>query len=70
MRIGYEVVDSKMWQKHLLPAGLKGEMLKKGSLQVASRIYPFIDLKGFKDADGLLIARFCQMYYSQGENMK
>lgn len=62
--LGHETVDSKAWQKHILPAGLKGIELKHASLQIAKRIYPFVDLGKMKDADGLLIARYCQMYYS------
>lgn len=55
----YEVVDSKSWQKKLLPEGLKGSpILKKASMEVGMRLFPqFSDqIKKHKDADGLLIA--------------
>ncbi len=56
----YQYVDSKEWQKELLPSGLKGPELKEASLQVAKRLFPKIDFKGFDDGDGLLIAEFCR----------
>jgi hypothetical protein len=53
----YEYIDSKEWQKSLLPKGLKGsEELKKASLDVGKRLFPSLDIK--KDADGLLIAEY------------
>ena len=54
-----EYVDSKKWQKALLPIGIKGsEELKKASLEVGKKLFPTINFKGFKDADALLIAEF------------
>ena len=58
--IPYEIVDSRKWQKDLLPSGLKKEELKTASLDVAQRLFPKVDFKGFKDADGLLIAEYCR----------
>jgi hypothetical protein len=59
----YEYIDSKEWQKILLPKGLKGsEELKKASLDVGKRMFPELALK--KDADGLLIAEFLRRKYS------
>jgi hypothetical protein len=53
----YEYIDSKEWQKALLPKGLKGsDELKKASLDVGKRMFPKLDIK--KDADGLLIAEY------------
>jgi hypothetical protein len=56
LRLPYRYIDSKEWQKALLPAGLEREELKKASLQVGQRLFPQINFKGFTDADGLLIA--------------
>ena len=57
--IGYRYLDSKEWQKVLLPSGLKGtNELKKASLEVGKRLYPNIDWDKFDDADGLLIAHY------------
>jgi len=53
----YEYIDSKEWQKHLLPSGIKGsDELKKASLDIGKRLFPQLNIK--KDADGLLIAEF------------
>lgn len=53
----YEYIDSKEWQKVLLPNGIKGsDELKKASLDIGKRLFPKLDIK--KDADGLLIAEY------------
>lgn len=57
----YSFLDSKEWQKAILPVGSKGEALKEASLQVAQRLYPGKLIKGHKDADGLLIAHYCML---------
>ena len=64
--IPYEIVDSRKWQKELLPSGLQKEELKIASLDVAHRLFPKVELKGFKDADGLLIAEYCRRIKNQG----
>jgi len=60
LSIGYEVVDSKEWQKALLPQGMHKEDLKIASLDVAKRLFPKVDFTGFKDGDGLLLAEYCR----------
>ena len=60
LKLPYLYIDSKEWQKVLLPKGLKKEELKEASLQVARRLFPHINYKGFKDADGLLIAEWAR----------
>jgi hypothetical protein len=57
LKIPYEYIDSREWQKALLPSGLQGEELKPASLDVAKRLYPSAQIDG-KDADGLLIAEY------------
>lgn len=53
----YEYMDSKEWQRVLLPKNIKGsDELKKASLDIGKRMFPKLDLK--KDADGLLIAEY------------
>jgi hypothetical protein len=64
--IPFAYIDSKEWQKALLPSGLRGPELKVGSLQVAKRLYPSVNYTGFKDADGLLIAHYAKMKYGVG----
>lgn len=61
LNLPYQYLDSKEWQSKMLPSGLKGEELKEASLQVGKRLFPKINFKGFKDADGLLIARYAQL---------
>ena len=57
MAWAYQYIDSKEWQKHLLPNGIKGsDELKKASLDIGRRLFPQLNIK--KDADGLLIAEF------------
>lgn len=56
----YIYLDSKEWQKAMLPSGLEGDELKKASLDIGKRTFPNIDWKKFKDADGLLIAEYCK----------
>jgi len=58
LNLSYSYLDSKQWQKKLLPAGLKKEEIKEASLQIGKRTFPQVDFKGFKDADGLLIAHY------------
>ena len=56
--IGYTVVNSKDWQKVLLPKGIAGSKeLKKAALDVAKRLYPYLAEKlNLSNADSVLIA--------------
>lgn len=56
------VIDSKKWQKAMLPAGCKGAELKKASVQVGCRLFPdHADwIVSQKDADSLLIAEYAR----------
>jgi hypothetical protein len=58
-------IDSKEWQKALLPFESKGEQLKKDSMGIGSRL--FAEHKTFinkqKDADGILIAEYCRRFF-------
>lgn len=60
LRLPYRYIDSKEWQKALLPSGLMKAELKIASLQVGRRLFPNINFKGFIDADGLLIAEWAR----------
>lgn len=54
--IGYSYVDSKEWQKNLLPKGLKKHQLKNAADNVVARYFPNLQLV-FKGAgDSVLIA--------------
>ena len=53
-------VDSKDWQREMLPKGVSGDDLKKASLDIGNRLFP--QFKDFKhpDRDGLLIAEYAR----------
>lgn len=56
--IPYRFVDSKEWQRFLLPKGIKGSPeLKQASKEVGKRLFPQIELN-HSDTDGLLIAEY------------
>lgn len=61
--IPYQYIDSKEWQKELLPKGLKGpEELKPASVEVACRLFPHLEeqIRKHKDGDGILIAEYAR----------
>ena len=58
-KIPIQFVDSKEWQKVMLPSGIKGsDLLKKASKQIGERLFPQFKFK--KDADGMLIAEWAR----------
>ena len=57
LQIPYQFIDSKEWQKALLPSGLQKEELKKAASSVAHRLFPKLDIV---NADSLLIAEYCR----------
>lgn len=61
LELPYRFIDSKEWQKKLLPEGTEKEDLKKMSLEIGNRYFP--EFKDFKhlDRDGLLIAKYAQL---------
>lgn len=62
LSLPYQFIDSKEWQKELLPKGAKGAELKTASLEVGSRLFPHLkDLfSKQKDSDGMLIAEYAK----------
>jgi len=56
LQIPYAFLDSKEWQKALLPSGLVKDELKDAANQVAHRLYPKLKIV---NADSLLIAQYC-----------
>lgn len=58
--IGYSFVDSKAWQKEMLPRGTKGDDLKTMSLGIAKRLWPKIDFPKKSDGDAILIAEYAR----------
>lgn len=71
LKFKYEFLDSTEWQNEMLPEYWEGELVEKKVLKIASlgvgkQLYPQVDFKGMKDADGLLMAHYCrQKYLSQ-----
>ena len=57
LRIPYQFIDSKEWQKALLPSGLQKEELKKAAGDVSKRLFPKIEIT---NADSILIAEYCK----------
>ncbi len=57
LQIPYQFIDSKEWQKALLPSGLVGDQLKKAASDVAKRLFP---KQKIVNSDSLLIAEYCR----------
>lgn len=67
LEIPYQYIDSREWQKELLPSGIvkneklkgskKSNLLKKAAVDIAKRLFPSIKTK---DADSLLIAEYAR----------
>lgn len=62
LMIPYQFIDSKQWQKEMLPQGIKGSTeLKQASRDIGERLFPqFRPYKKTKDADGILIAEWAK----------
>ncbi len=61
--IPYRFIDSKQWQKEMLPAGVKtSPELKKASMNIGLRLFPAQEelIKKHKDADGILITEWAR----------
>lgn len=61
LNLPFQYMDSKEWQRVMLPQGLKGpEELKPASLQIGNRLFPqFRDVK-HEDRDSLLMAEYAR----------
>lgn len=57
LHIPYEYIDSRTWQKVMLPKGVTGEQLKSASHDIGARLFA-IEHTG--DYDGLLIAEWAR----------
>lgn len=59
--ISPRIVDSKEWQKVMLPVGLKGDQLKSASRELGVKLFPcYSELINKRDADALLIAEYAR----------
>lgn len=59
-QIPREFIDSKKWQREMLPRGIKGAAnLKQASREIGARMFPqFAPFNKSEDADGILIAEW------------
>lgn len=53
-------IDSKEWQKVMLPKGCSGDELKKASLDIGNRLFPQFEGLKHPDRDGILIAEYAR----------
>ena len=61
MELGHQFVDSKQWQKEMLPKGIKGSAeQKRASKDIANRLFPQLAKFKHTDFDGLLIAEYAR----------
>ena len=61
MGLKHMFIDSKEWQKELLPKGIKGaDEQKKASFDIGNRLFPQFSGFKHKDRDGLLIAEYAR----------
>lgn len=58
LAIPYQWIDSRQWQKVMLPNGCVGKELKVASLQIARQLYP--NLKITRDGDAVLMAEWAR----------
>jgi hypothetical protein len=59
MMIPYDVVDSRKWQKEMLPAGIEGRpALKQASKEVATRLFPHLAKQFKEEGDSILLAEY------------
>jgi hypothetical protein len=57
LAIPFDWIDSKQWQKVLLPSGLDKDQTKKAADEVAKRLFP---RQKIVNSDSLLIAEYCR----------
>lgn len=62
LQFSYSYVDSKEWQRELLPKDSMKEQLKKDSVDIGCRLFPEHKelIVKHKDADGILMAEYCR----------
>lgn len=67
LKVPYQWIDSKEWQKAMLPAGLEKEELKTASTQICKRLFPSVFIKHDGDGDSLLIAEYLRRQNVQSQ---
>jgi hypothetical protein len=61
--VPYEVLDSRKWQKELLPAGTKGPALKEAAKQFVQRNFPKFIFTSDTNYDAICIAFYGARHY-------
>lgn len=64
LNLPHMYIDSKSWQKDILPKGTVGTLeLKKASMDIGERLFPQFSqvIRKHKDADGMLIAHWARL---------
>lgn len=56
----HSYIDSRKWQKELLPSGIEGDELKKASLDIGNRLFPQFRGHKHKDRDSLLMTEYAR----------
>jgi len=60
LKIPFRYIDSKEWQRAMLPQGLQKEELKAASDSVAHRLFPTVEFTKNGGGDSLLIAEYAR----------
>lgn len=63
VKLGFTVIDSRAWQKALLPHGAKGVELKKAAMQKAKELFPGAGADIDYYADSICIAYYGLMQH-------
>ena len=58
LKIPFDYIDSKKWQRPLFPPGTEKKELKVASKTIGERLYPNANVHNHVDCDGLLIAHY------------
>ena len=58
LKIPFDYIDSKKWQRALFPPGTEKKELKVASRTIGERLYPNANVHNHDDCDGLLIAHY------------
>lgn len=61
LKLPHQYIDSKEWQREMLPKGIKGsDEQKKASKDIGKRLFPQLSDFKHSDFDGLLIAEYAR----------
>ena len=61
LKLPFDYIDSKEWQKALFPKGYKDTKIASNSL--GKRLFPTANIHSHEDFDGILIAEYLRRTY-------